>query len=188
MKSFLIVFLLFIYSTSFSQPDLSLVFPMDNGKVVYSEVVKVDSTLTADQLFKNAKIWLIDAFKSAKDVIQTESQSDHLLVAKGFNNRSHNQIVNGKIWFTLKLETKDGRYRYSIYDLIYEYSGTLLQTTVHETTPYESWVNLDLHKRNNPKQQEKVNELLIEFSKKVNDDFVSLVESLKANIIKSQDW
>ena len=38
--------------------------------LTYSDVVKVDSAVKKDQLFASARTWLLDEFKSLKDVSQ----------------------------------------------------------------------------------------------------------------------
>jgi hypothetical protein len=77
MKNLLLLTLL-IPALSFSQKnknnDSEIVFPMANGQIVYTEVVKMDSSTTAAELYQRAKRFFVSAYKSANDVIQLDDE------------------------------------------------------------------------------------------------------------------
>ena len=114
MKKFIIYLLIFTPSLSFGQLIDEL--PHDeSGKLNYSEVVKVDN-LSKDELYQMSKQFFIDELESYKDIIQLDDQESGTVVAKGF----HDVYVGStkyQMWFTIKIQSKEGRYKYDIYNI-----------------------------------------------------------------------
>jgi len=77
-------------------------------KVTYSDVVSIVSS-NKDQLYNNAKIWFINNFKSANDVIQLDDKQAGHIIGKGLT-----QLPDSRLWFTVDLQLKDGRYKYTL--------------------------------------------------------------------------
>jgi hypothetical protein len=118
MKSLLIILLSFISITGFSQKLDSI--PMKDGKVFYSEVVKVDSA-TSSELYSRAKNFLAHEYKSAKAVIQVDDKDGGQIVGKGNYNISFTfMLVNCSqlVHHTLSIFVKDGKYKYEISEFI----------------------------------------------------------------------
>ena len=98
--------------------------PKVNGKYEYSEVVFLDSTYKKDMLYKNSKLFFTNAFKSAKDVIQYDDREEGKVIVKGNFSVEGSQsgillpffIEEWKIDFSLEIFSKDGKYRYRLYD------------------------------------------------------------------------
>ena len=94
----------------------------DNGEIEYSEVVNVDSNITANALFSNAKMYLANSFKSFKDVVQNVDESSKSILIKGnfgFSCRAGSGMqsiyeVKNHTNFTLLIQCKNGKYRYSL--------------------------------------------------------------------------
>lgn len=122
MKSIknIIVLILTAFSLN-AQVDL----PIDSStnKITYSGVVNIDSTSKND-LYAKAKEWVALAFKSANDVIQLDDAPNGKLIAKGITVIKSGKYPAGNINFTLKIETKDNKYRYEITDLHHTDGGT----------------------------------------------------------------
>lgn len=98
--------------------------PFNNdGNVVFNETVQIEQS--ADVLYSLAKSAIADIFVSAKNVIQLDDKDSHTLIAKG-----KNRISNVTIDFTLKIQTKDGRFRMSMYDITYTATVPNLPNTV----------------------------------------------------------
>jgi len=100
-------------SAAFTQiPQL----PRDaEGKVLYSGVVLVDSTLK-DQLQSAALLWVAKAFKSS-EVVQIDDRQSGTLVLKSAIP------VGGSpdwVYFDMSLYFKDGRYRYELTDFTHQ--------------------------------------------------------------------
>ena len=118
-----IIILLFFAITANAQVDL----PIDSttNKITYSGVVSIDSTSKSD-LYAKAKEWVALAFKSANDVIQLDDAPNGKLIAKGITVIKSGKYPAGNINFTLKIETKDNKYRYEITDLHHTKGDTQL--------------------------------------------------------------
>ena len=102
--------------------------PKVDGKYEYSEVVQLDSTYKKDMLYKNSKLFFADAFKSAKDIIQYDDRDEGKVIGKGNFNIEGGQAVflnyvteKWIVNFSLELFSKDGKYRYRIYDFNIEF-------------------------------------------------------------------
>lgn len=116
MKLILITILLIPYF-SFAQ-EIKFPINSETKKIEYSDLIMVDSTLSSNVLFSRAKEWMVGAFKTPSDVIQLEDQSSGVIMAKGsIPLKDQTFKKNGHISFTMKIQVKDGRYRYWITDL-----------------------------------------------------------------------
>ncbi|MDR2003986.1 MAG: DUF4468 domain-containing protein [Prevotella sp.] len=192
------------------------VFPITDGKVNYTEVIQVENK-NASELYKNAKIWLVDAFKSSKDVIQNDDRDNFIVIGKGFfDGYGHNKsITNAKYWFTIRIDCRDNRYKYTITDFIYEFDVTVLGITTHYKEDFTKWGNVPFdtkfkelldkkfppNKERNAKQQQKYeqykNELDNELAEKyierieryslLDSQIKSIIDFLKKGIDKSDD-
>jgi len=117
MKKILIILcLLFLVNKLYSQT-----YPPN---WVYEEVVIVDSTVKAADLHSLAKLFIATNFKSSKDVIQLDDATNQILLVKG--NVTAKILVMGMIkehgWvnFTFKIQSKDGKYKYTISDFYHD--------------------------------------------------------------------
>lgn len=142
MKQIIIIGFLLSFYSSFSQDaDVyysqmkqkeskqeknDVMLPLDSitHKYTYSAVVNVDS-VKAQDLYSRAKIAITKLFNSGKDVTQVEDDNSKQIVAKGFFEPILNDgIFNrefGKVWFTITIQCKDGKFRYIITD--FEHKG-----------------------------------------------------------------
>lgn len=125
----------------FSQDNpFGKVFPLKEGRVEYSEVITINN-VEAPELYKRAKIWTVNAFKSSKDVIQNDDKDNNIIIAKGFfSGIGHNHLIkNARYWFTIRIDCRDGRYRYSISDFIYEFDVVVQGNTYHNKEDFSKW-------------------------------------------------
>jgi hypothetical protein len=76
------------------------------------EVVKVDSTRSAADLYRTAERWFVDTFKDAQEVIQLRDTVTHTIVGKGSMYSSAHCFGT----YAVEVETRDGRYRVRVYD------------------------------------------------------------------------
>lgn len=93
-------------------------FPRDNdGNISYTAVVKIDEALSQD-LYSRGKLFVADAFKSNKDVTQLNDDASKVILIKPIiKHVSTGFLTSGLETFTnyqLKIECKDGKYRYTI--------------------------------------------------------------------------
>lgn len=115
-------FLMTLIVTSYCFFAVGQNLPIDKktGKVIYSEVVKVDSTITKYQLYSKAREWIANVFISSKDVIQMDDREAGKIIVKGsFELTSKLDIDLMK--FTISIYLKDGKYKYVITDFIRRY-------------------------------------------------------------------
>lgn len=181
MKSiiFNIFFISIALTNSNAQSLVEFAFPTESNKIIYQDVVKVDSSLKANDLYLDAKKWIAEKFKSANDVIQMDDTET--IVVKAFITKGHNAVVtNAKKWFRLTLEFKDGRYRYTLTDIVYEFDVDFMGNYQHYEEVYDSWLKYSSHP--NKKKREKINLELEKYALSVNSEFELIIESLKSSI------
>ena len=116
MKKLLVIIFLFNGVIAFAQNDtICGVIPVKDKKVCYESVVNIDNT-KAPVIYNNAKVWVATNFGSANSVIQTDVENTSL-VLKGI--LTEDQYTTYK--FTLTLQFKDGKYKYTLTDLYYHF-------------------------------------------------------------------
>lgn len=198
MRFIILVLLATFAQVGKSQNFISENFPTTDGRIIYTGVVEVDTALKSLDLYLNAKRWLVDAFKSSKSVTQIDDKDLGVLVVKSYLSlssvSSSSLSYDGKLWFILKIETKDHRYRYTLSDIRYEATATSSSAnvgpiTAHVDEELEPWMNnLEL-----PKSVKK-KELFIEqyhiTCKKWNSEFEQIIISLDKGmrITNTKDW
>ncbi len=89
---------------------------LEDGRRGYSEVIQVEN-VPAAELYARAKAWVAIAYRSAQHVIQLDDAATGKLVIKG-NFASSFDAAAGPVYIghTLVVESKDGRYRYTLSD------------------------------------------------------------------------
>lgn len=120
MKQISITLLLFIFIFATNAQDFKM--PVnENGEIEYREIVQTN--LSSNQLFANAKEWIAKTFGDYKKVLQYEDTQNFKVIIKG--KIPTNEYINNyggliiQEWseiidFTLTIECKDKRYRYII--------------------------------------------------------------------------
>jgi hypothetical protein len=130
MRIAAVIFILFFVATlwnrSIAQTERAeeLYLPKENGKVVYQSIIELPG-VEAKEIFKRANFWFIDSFKSPNDVINYNSQEEGIISGKGnvnltwVNEKAAIVIpVTVKLAFSVKIEVKEEKLRYSIYDIL----------------------------------------------------------------------
>ena len=141
MKTF--IFLLFPFFVNAQKSIL----PEKDGKVIFTDVVTVDSTVKKEELFNRARVWFVTEYRSANDVIQMQDKDAGIIIGKGsfiVSNGVGIMINTLKVANTIKLYFKDGKYKYEITDFnVYE--GDLPGTPISQKAPgygKKSWQNM----------------------------------------------
>ncbi len=112
-----LLFLLFpsaLFAQGVTYEDLRL--PDINGKVTFQEVVDIPDT-KADELYNRSKLWFVDFFRSSEHVIEMDSQDLGVIVGNGLTSIYQEPLgieVETKVHFTVKIETKENRARYTL--------------------------------------------------------------------------
>ncbi len=118
---------LIILLPSFSFAQQNLIPKNEAGNYEYTEVVNVDSA-TAEQLYSRAKIFVVNAFKSGKEVTQLNDDATKTVAGNGsdkINYKGLNGLQENVLQFKFLIECKNGRYRYTIsnFELVSVYGG-----------------------------------------------------------------
>jgi len=84
----------------------------------FEEVVKLDSTVTKDELFNRARSWFGKTYNNEKYVIATEDRSTGEISGNGSMNYNTRKLyfgvgaVIGDVDYKINIYVKDGRYKY----------------------------------------------------------------------------
>jgi hypothetical protein len=99
--------------------------PVVDGKYQFQEVVKVDNSITKDQLYKKAKAYFVDVFTAAQDAFQFDDAQEARIVGKGRLTVSDYKsvfpsvaVLRWDINYNTEIICKDGKYRVRIYDIV----------------------------------------------------------------------
>jgi hypothetical protein len=129
MKDILPIAFILIYNLCTAQ--VTKEFPIDNnGRILFTNVIELDNSTTKKDLYNRSKIFFVESFNSANDVIQLDNKEDVIIIIiidKGstpINMIENNPSVVANLNYTLKLKFKDGQYKYDIYDLRFDVLNT----------------------------------------------------------------
>jgi len=128
MKPVLIATWLLLSSLSLhAQTPDEVTLPVDTEtkRVTYTGVVAVQGA-SQNELYTRAKLWLFLTFGDAKDALKVDEKEAGLLVVRVYTDlpiqltQFSSQPVNQELGYTLMLNFKDGRYKYTLtnYDLL----------------------------------------------------------------------
>lgn len=155
----------------------------DQGRLNFSEVVQVDS-VPKTQLHARAKEFFANTFRSAKDVIQLDDKETGTVIGKGFSPfpiKSGGMQISFEMWYTIKIQCKDGRYKAEMYDISYRSDMT-------ENYAETFFDKKNYYKKNGEPigmaEQYKVNTV-----QKANEMFDAIQEAMKkASTSSKNDW
>lgn len=105
-----------------------------NYSVTIEEVVQVKGK-TAKQMYNNALLWVNNSFSSPKSVIQSREESLGLITINFCTQNKSGSWLDA----TLKLQFKDGRYKYT-YDNIWLRWDSDLKSLGAQDEPYGKWI------------------------------------------------
>lgn len=124
-------------------------FPQNiNGDIEFSEIV--ETTSKKNVLHANAKEWVAKTFKDYKSVLQFEDNENCKLIIKGLSDIEHISGIPGlstkeNISYTITIESKDGKYRYTIGDVLVNQTMDIIGSSVRlkPFPPTEHKQNID---------------------------------------------
>lgn len=95
--------------------------------LTYTEVIQVDS-ISKNELYNRAKLWLATAYNSANDVLQIDDKDAGQIIGKAIIRYNPTVLfgsgeTKGSIKYTVKIFLKEGRYKYEITDFIHKPYG-----------------------------------------------------------------
>ncbi|MDN3548825.1 DUF4468 domain-containing protein [Mucilaginibacter aquaedulcis] len=181
-KTILSIAALICTTAAFVQKDTTgLNIPVKDGAVVYERIMDAPGKSKAD-LYKNAKQWFVDYFKSSKYVIQNEDKEDGKIVGKGIlfvafrGALGSNVIYNDKLSF--QVDCKENKYRVRVYEQTLSSPGNELSTTP------ESLIGKLLEKEKSPFNDKQARRMLESMNATIT---TTLFAFNKAMVAKSDD-
>lgn len=151
-------------------------YPKDaaTGLIDYTDVVPVEGATQAE-LFQRGKLWLASSFKSTKDVIQAEDKDAGFIIAKGNSTIVIKAAGLGNaepLYYTIKLNYKDGRYKYEVTDFYIQSQG----------------VNIPVERFVFPADTKHFAKINSQYGPQVEAVVQDIIKSLKAGMLKSNDF
>lgn len=150
----------------------------------YEEVVKVDSTLTKEEIFNRARHWIGKSFNDEKYVISTEDRTSGEISGNGVLNYSPSKMyygarfTKGIVSFKINIFIKDGRYKYVVDSFRHEGSriGQSWDISYGQLTTSD--------KAPNPNHGEPYDKAWMDIKIQTNDKVLKMIESLKFSMNK----
>lgn len=103
--------------------------PMVNGRICYTDVVEVDSTLSKADLYEKAKNWFKKSHRPLDYSIQVSDAERGVIIGKARTKVYHRALgddyPSGYINYTFSIHVKDGKYKYEITDFHHTGSGNI---------------------------------------------------------------
>lgn len=82
--------------------------------LTFEKVIQVDSASQLD-IYKKAKAWFGETYKSANEVIQTSDEEQGLIIGRGSMTVTLSGMkymcYSGRLSYKIKVQTKDGRFK-----------------------------------------------------------------------------
>lgn len=132
MKRILIILLTVLPSVLFGQKEeINVELPLykmelpineETGLISFVYVVQVND-LSKDELYSRAREWFTVKYNSADAVLQMEEKENGLLIGYAFTDMTIMEAGLGdieKMYYTIKIYTKDGRYKCVITDIRFQ--------------------------------------------------------------------
>lgn len=115
-------------------------FLLAQEPLIYEDVVNVKDSASSEELYLRAKKWFAVTYNDAQKVIQLDDRESGVIMGKAliqFNPTvfSGSGLTKGTIDYTIKIEFRDGRYRYTITDFIHKAKSDWGLITTSEQSP-----------------------------------------------------
>ena len=113
MKNIITIILLLLFTLTAAQ------------ELQFEDVVKVDSTITKDELYKRARSWVIENYKNEKEVLSIQDVENGELSGRGLSYYKSDRVffgvwcVNGTIQYKFSIYLKKGRYKYKFHSFVH---------------------------------------------------------------------
>lgn len=102
-------------------------FTFGQKPLIIERVVQVDS-VSKDELFDRAKLWVASTYNSSRNVMQIENKESGHIMGKALIRYNSNIFMGsgatqGIIDYTFNIYFKDGRYKYGFSDFYHDANG-----------------------------------------------------------------
>jgi Domain of unknown function (DUF4468) with TBP-like fold len=162
--------------------------PLVDGVYQYQEVVSVDSTLSKEQLYKNAKVYFMDVFTGAKDAFQYDDKKEGRIIGKGSLTVEDYKrffpsvtVLRWDVNYNTEIVCRDGKYSLRIYDIV-----VTKESHVAENNSRTVNYNIGDIYANMPKQHGAYKALYPKVLNKLNADLKARINILKESMEKKQ--
>jgi hypothetical protein len=162
MKKLILIAALFIGTKSFAQyyndgiphdsyawhkTDKKYMIKTEPDRAYYQEVVNVDSALTQDQIYKGAKQFIAGASSSSLQLSYDDPKEGILVYTNttGFTNTYGLEVEPFVVKYSVKVECKKGRYRYTIDNVEIAYAKVFIDA-VKRVRLIDEYMNASDHK------------------------------------------
>lgn len=111
----------------------------ENGRFEFQEVIPVPD-VSKNDLFTRAKSWYAKTYKDARAVLELDDREGGILQGTGYFE-CVTSLYTIKVWHSLRIEVKEGRYRYTLNEFERETESYVIGTKhIPSTkTPMEAW-------------------------------------------------
>ncbi len=137
MKIKILLLLSFFSSNIFGQTKDSI-YPEKNGIVNYNEIITTDS-IKKSKLYINAKKWIVNTYKSAKNVIQLDDKESGEIILKGnsevFYDKMLGMGVSVNVNHVFKISIRDFKYKYELTEFSIDKTEALYSDFLKNNTP-----------------------------------------------------
>lgn len=182
MKRLMIILLLLVGNFCYGQKKYRGL-PLVDDQIIYTGVVNVDS-VNANELYLRAKLWLAEAYKNSKEVIQVDDKESGQIVGKGIFvvdwQVTFYSFTKTNIHHVIKLQLKDGRYKYEISSFLIKYDIADKTSVISQETTILDWDK-------NRNRDENTKKYFTKINAEVEATILSLEKAMKKPS-KSSDW
>ena len=126
-----------IFSLNAAAQESSLHLPIDpdTKTITYQEVVHEEGT--REELFNRASTWLRIFYKNPMEVSRVRDLATGVIrgqhrIKVYHTDKDSNKIYDDMVLYSFKIECRDGRYRYTVYDFLVKKLSKY---------PLENWLN-----------------------------------------------
>lgn len=128
-KIYSTVVMLFMAITLFgqNQPADYMYLQEKEGNVFFEEVKQIPGA-TDEELYSRAREWFVVTYKSADNVLQMDDKTSGKLIGKAWQQITVGSgLMTGtpKFWYQVSIYVKEGRYKFNISQMSYDYSGAI---------------------------------------------------------------
>ncbi|MCG3164769.1 MAG: hypothetical protein POELPBGB_00528 [Bacteroidia bacterium] len=113
------------------------------GDFKYQEVVQLDTSITKEEIFNKAKNFLLKRYISTSELLQLADIDKGEIIIKVsdlYPEIGRAWIQDNKVEYTVTIEVKEGKYRYTFDDFIHRY--LIGKYTTLEVRPLEKTFNV----------------------------------------------
>ena len=129
----------------------------------------------------SAQVRVINRFISAKDATQSDDKEAKTIIIKSYISKGHNTfLTDPRNWFVLKIEMKDGRYKYTLTDIQYKFTVNFNGASAKTDKPLEEWAKPDINM--SERRQQKYTEVQTTYLQELDAEFKAIIADMTKSI------